>query len=51
MFSDHEPLHYIHKMAKHNVRLMCWALELAAYDLEVRHIKGIENKMADFLSR
>ena len=51
VFSDHEPLHYIHKMAKHNVRLMRWALELAAYNLEVRHIKGIENKMADFLSR
>ena len=51
VFSDHEPLHYIQKMATLNVRLLRWALKLAAQDLEIRHIKGIENKMADFLSR
>ena len=48
VFSDHKPSQYIAKIANHNIRLLIWALELANYDVEVRHIKGSENTMADF---
>ena len=48
MFSDHEPLQCMAKMANHNTRLLRWVLKLANYDIEVRHIKGSDNIMADF---
>lgn len=34
-----------------NQRLMRWSLFLQAYDLDIRHIKGTENVIADALSR
>ena len=37
MFSDHEFLYYIHKMAEHNTRLIHYTLKLATYDLKVHH--------------
>jgi len=51
VYSDHEPLSFIGKMATKNSRLLRWSLELAAYDITVCHIKGRANFFADFLSR
>ena len=51
VFSDHEPLNFINKMSSKNARIMRWSLELAAYNITVKHIKGSCNFLADFLSR
>ena len=41
VFSDHSPLQFLHKMAYHNQKLLCWALELQQYTLEVKHLSLI----------
>ena len=51
VFSDHEPLSFINKMAIKNSRIMRWALELSPYTITVSHIPGKNNCIADFLSR
>jgi hypothetical protein len=51
VFTDHEPLRYMNSMAATNQRLLRWCLELQAYDLEIQHIAGKNNVIADYLSR
>ena len=51
VFTDHNPLTFIHRMKNINQRLARWSLTLQEYNLDVRHIKGKENVMADGLSR
>ncbi|PIK56379.1 hypothetical protein BSL78_06753 [Apostichopus japonicus] len=51
VFTDHNPLTFIHRMKNKNQRLMRWSLTLQEYNLDVRHIKGKDNVMADALSR
>ena len=51
VFSDHNPLTFLHQLQNPNQRLMRWALFLQPYDLQIRHIKGVDNVMADALSR
>ena len=51
VFSDHNPLVFIHKMKNQNQRLVRWSLMLQEYNLEIRHIKGKDNLIADCLSR
>ena len=48
---DHNPLSFLHRMKNHNQRLMRWAIELQDYNLDVVHIKGSHNVIADTLSR
>ena len=50
-YSDHNPLVFIHKMRDKNQRLLRWSLILQEYVLEIRHIKGKDNVIADWLSR
>ena len=50
VFSDHNPLTFIHKMKNKNQRLVRWSLLLQEYNLDIRHIKGKEN-IPDTLSR
>ena len=50
VFSDHNPLKFIHKMKNQNQRLLQWSLILQEYDIEIHHIKGIDNLIADALS-
>ena len=51
VYSDHNPLVFLHKLKTKNQRLLRWSLLLQEYDLDIRHIKGRENVIADCLSR
>ncbi len=51
MFSDHNPLTFLHSLQSPSQRLMRWILFLQPYNLIVRHIKGTDNVVADALSR
>ena len=50
VFTDHNPLTFLHKMKNKNQRLLRWSLILQEYNLDVRHIRGKENVNADTLS-
>lgn len=49
--SDHRPLVWLRQCTTANQRVLRWALALSEYDLQVEHIKGSENVLADLLSR
>lgn len=51
VFTDHNPLTFLSRMCNANQRLMRWALIVQEYNLDIRHLKGTENVVADALSR
>ena len=51
VFTDHNPLTFLHKMANKNQRLTRWSLQLQQYDIVISHIKGKDNIIPDALSR
>ncbi|CAC5410429.1 Retrovirus-related Pol polyprotein from transposon 17.6 [Mytilus coruscus] len=51
VYTDHNPLTFIHKMRNKNQRLTRWSLLLQEYDVIVKQIKGKNNVIADALSR
>lgn len=51
VFSDHNPLVFLHRMCNKNQRLMRWALISQGFNLQIRYKKGINNIIADPLSR
>ena len=51
VYSDHNPLKFLHKFKNKNQRLTRWSLLLQEYNLEIRHVKGKENIVPDILSR
>ena len=51
VFTDHNPLKFLDRMYNKNQRLMRWSLLLQEYRLEIQHIRGVDNIMADALSR
>lgn len=51
VFSDHNPLVFLHKLKDKNQRLLRWSLMLQEYNLDITHIKGKDNVIADCLSR
>lgn len=51
VYSDHNPLTFLHTLKSPSQRLMRWALFLQPYNLHIRHIRGVDNVMADALSR
>ena len=51
VFSDHNPLTFLHRMKGNNARIMRWSLSLSEFDLEIQHIRGKDNVVADALSR
>ena len=50
VFTDHNPLTFLKSLQNPNQRLMRWALFLQPYNLDIRHIKGTDNVIADALS-
>ena len=51
VFTDHNPLVFVNKMKNNNRRLLRWSIILQYYNIEICHIKGTENVIADALSR
>ena len=51
VYTDNNPLVFIEKMKLKNQRLLRWSLTLQPYNLNIRHIKGTDNLIADALSR
>ena len=51
VYTDHNPLVFINKMKNRNQRLLRWSLALQEYDVEIQHVKGQDNIIADALSR
>ena len=51
VYTDHNPLVFVSKMRNKNQRLMRWSLQLEEFNLDIRHIRGRDNVMADALSR
>lgn len=51
VYTDHNPLVFLDRMRNSNQRLMRWSLILQGYNLEIRHIRGRDNVVADALSR
>jgi hypothetical protein len=51
VYTDHNPLTFIHKMKNKNMRLIRWSLALQEYNLDIKHIAGKDNLVADALSR
>ncbi|XP_076030465.1 uncharacterized protein LOC143018769 [Oratosquilla oratoria] len=49
--TDHNPLIFVEKMKNTNQRLLRWALALQPFNLQISHIRGRENVIADALSR
>ena len=51
IYTDHNPLVFVGKFRNNNRRLTGWHLCLQEYDLEMNHIRGKDNVVADALSR
>ncbi|CAM4643721.1 unnamed protein product [Lepidochelys kempii] len=51
VYTDHSPLTWLHQMKGANAKLLRWSLLLQDYDMDVVHMKGRANLIADALSR
>ena len=51
VYTVYNHLTFLNKMKNKNIRLVRWSLALQEYDLEIQHIPGSENVVADALSR
>ena len=51
VYTDHNPLIFLHRLKNKNQRLLRWSILLQQYSLNIQHIKGRENVIADALSR
>ena len=51
VFSDHNPISFLHKLKNKNQRLLRWSLLLQEFNLDIRHIKGKDNTIPDAVSR
>ena len=51
VYTDHNPLTFLKTMKNKNQRLARWSLALQEYNLEIQHIPGSEDVVADALSR
>ena len=51
IYTDHNPLVFLNRLKNKNQRLLRWSLTLQYYDLDICHIPGKDNVIADALSR
>ena len=50
-YMDNNPCQFLVKCVPTSARLTRWMLSLAKFDLSIIHLNGVENKLADMLSR
>ena len=51
IYTDHNPLVFLSRIKNKNRRLLNWSIFLQEYNLNIKHIKGKDNVIADCLSR
>ncbi|XP_063847248.1 uncharacterized protein LOC135092563 [Scylla paramamosain] len=51
IYTDHNPLTFLNRNRFTNQRLLRWSLQFQPYHIEMHHIKGLDNCLADTLSR
>jgi hypothetical protein len=51
LYTDNKALSFLHKCALTSNRVARWVIELQQYDVQIRHITGLSNYLADVLSR
>jgi RNase H-like domain found in reverse transcriptase/Reverse transcriptase (RNA-dependent DNA polymerase)/Integrase core domain/Integrase zinc binding domain len=51
VYTDNISLKHIDKLSHGNARLTRLALKLQPYHFEIKHVKGVNNKLPDYLSR
>ncbi|XP_076043861.1 uncharacterized protein LOC143026954 [Oratosquilla oratoria] len=51
IYTDHRPLTYLESFKTKNQRLTRWSLYLQNFNLKVIHVRGLDNVLADMLSR
>lgn len=51
VYTYHNPLVFLNKMKNSNQRLMRWSLFVQEFNLDIQHICGKDNMLADPLSR
>ena len=51
VFSDYNPLTFIHKIKNKNQRLLRRSLLLQEYNLDIKHIRGKDSIIPDAMSR
>ena len=51
IYTDHNPLVFLHRVKNNNQRLLRWSLLLQEHNLNIIHIPGRHNVVADALSR
>ena len=51
VYTDHNPLTFIHKFKSQNAKLLRWFIFLQPFNLKIVHISGKRNLIADALSR
>jgi len=51
VYCDNNPLQYVRECAPKSAKFLRWALALQEFDFEFRYTKGLNNVVADWLSR
>lgn len=51
VYTDHNPLTFLDRMRGKNQRIMRWSLILQPFHLQIKHIRGKDNLVADALLR
>ena len=51
LYTDNKSLSFLHKCALTSNRVARWVIELQQYDIQIRHVTGTSNYLADVLSR
>jgi hypothetical protein len=51
LFTDNQAITFLQKCVITSNRVARWMMEIQQFDLEIRHIKGVQNHLADVLSR